>query len=49
MYDYVGNNWSHWNSNKNLKKNLARGWKDKTYTHYVDVKISRITISCKNE
>ena len=22
MYDYTGNNWSHWNSNKRLKKNL---------------------------
>ena len=22
MYDYTGNNWSHWNSNEKLKKNL---------------------------
>jgi len=22
MYDYTGNNWSHWNSNKSLTKNL---------------------------
>ena len=22
MYGYTGNNWSHWNSNKGLKKNL---------------------------
>jgi len=34
---------------KGLKKNLARGGRDKKYIHYVDVKISRTTISCKNE
>ena len=22
MYDYTNNNWNHWNSNENLKKNL---------------------------
>jgi hypothetical protein len=34
---------------KALKKNLASGGRDKTYVHSGDEKISRITISCKNE
>jgi len=24
MYDYTSNNWSHWNSNKTLKKKFGR-------------------------
>jgi hypothetical protein len=24
MYDYTGNNWSHWNSNENLKEKFGR-------------------------
>jgi len=25
MYDYIGDNWSHWNSNKKVKENVEAG------------------------
>jgi len=34
---------------KGLRKNLAKGVRDKKHTHYVDVIISPTTISCKNK